>query len=249
MWAVRSLSLHDVTYDFTSSAQGTHQDQSLTADGVVLVNGVNMAARPGSKPDEGRFQVIVCEDCGFPHCAGGGWIALRKIGTSLLWIPAFDDMIDECSRIEYQPPSAFVSRGFPIFRGAVRDELLRLLSWMGSMDLIRPLTLREAVLVVQQEAPQRMLGRHPDLPKIERRRVLSAAGDNVEERLDYLSGKLISALNSDEVAVAVEAAHDDVLHLDDAAVTEWRPMGVDSNGHPSLRLGPDLHVALPEGSA
>jgi hypothetical protein len=57
----------------------------IAAAGVTLVNAVELidAQSPA-------VQVQICEACGIDGCAVGNWLALRRLGARVVWIPAWD---------------------------------------------------------------------------------------------------------------------------------------------------------------
>jgi hypothetical protein len=245
MWSIASVSLQSVEFDFSSSDGGKQTTRALVADGEVLVNSVDLAG----PDDHDRFEVQVCEECGLVHCSAGGWVSARRIGDVLVWIPAFGSMTDDWSINEYGPPDILRRRGCPSFRGKVLVSLLDALAWHERMPLVQPLLLREAVLIAQFEAPNRVLGRFPEPARLGRSRIIAADPGNLDAELTILGECLTAAACSRSEAVAVAATAHLTLYHDDRAVTEWQPISRDRHGGLALRLANDIHVSLVEISA
>ena len=95
-----------VELDFSSSGQGRRAATAVSAAGIRLFNAIELV-----DVEPSATQVEVCECCGFPHCSPGGWVAFRRIGERVVWVPAWDEMEKgEWEMSEYRPPSFLQSQ-------------------------------------------------------------------------------------------------------------------------------------------
>ncbi len=100
-----------VELDFSSSGQGQRAATAVSAAGIRLFNAIELV-----DVEPSATQVEVCECCGSPHCSPGGWVAFRRIGERVVWVPAWDEMEKgEWEMSEYSPPSFLTSQGAPVF--------------------------------------------------------------------------------------------------------------------------------------
>ena len=111
MWRVEDIEAIPIELDFSSSGQGRRSATAIEAAGIRLINAIELVA-----VEPTATQVEVCECCGYSHCSPGGWIAFRRIGDHVIWIPAWDEMAKgEWETSEYWPPSFLRSKGAPVF--------------------------------------------------------------------------------------------------------------------------------------
>ena len=112
MWNVEDLEAVPVELDFSSSGQGRRSATAIETTGVRLFNAIELIDVEAT-----ATQVEVCECCGFSHCSHGGWVAFRRIGDRVVWIPAWDRMeTGSWEQAEYRPPSFLANKGAPANR-------------------------------------------------------------------------------------------------------------------------------------
>ena len=87
MWSVEVIATVPVELDFSSSGQGRRSATAIEAAGVRLFNAIELV-----DVESAATQVEVWECCGVSHCSPGGWVAFRRIGDKVVWIPAWDEM-------------------------------------------------------------------------------------------------------------------------------------------------------------
>lgn len=178
--------------DFSSSGGGRRAVTAVTAGGVQLCNAVELL-----EVESGRLQIEVCECCGHRGCAQGGWVALRRCGEFVVWIPAWEAM--ERGRgdaNEYQPPAYFALHGCPVFAANAWEELRRLRPALPSAAALDPMLAREAVRLVQLAAPLQLLGCYPDPPRLRRDLLLGVVEGELPAQADALDHCLRTCFRS-----------------------------------------------------
>src|SRR5918999_258476 len=80
MWQIKNPQLKPSTLDFSSSGQGKRPVWQLFADGVELINALELV---DWESEETQF--LVCEECGHTGCKVGDWVSVRK-SDSLVFI-------------------------------------------------------------------------------------------------------------------------------------------------------------------
>jgi hypothetical protein len=226
--------------DFSSSGLGQPTVTSIIADGSVLINAMALvdAAEPG------QVQVHVCEHCGVTHCEPGGWVAFRRLGDQVLWVPCFEAMeaADSDAR-EYRPPSSWP--GWPIFDPqhyllvrTLAPELLPL------PDAIPPLGSRTAARLLQFDAPGRVLGRFPDAPRLRRDLVVNSSCGDLSTRVACLEALLADAWSNDLPVQPADTGEVVAFYLDLPNTAAWEPLastpgafGISSRGGPFVTRG------------
>jgi hypothetical protein len=177
MWHVEAIEAIPVTLDFTSSGQGRRTATAITAAGLRLFNAIELV-----DVDAVATQVEVCEHCGYTQCSPGGWVAFRRMGDSVAWIPAWDRMEEgEWERNEYQPPDFVRARGAPLFRPAAWRQLQSIHRDIPPCGDLPMLNSREAARLCQWSAPGKVLGRYPEKPQLDRQALLAVTSGELAD--------------------------------------------------------------------
>jgi hypothetical protein len=208
MWSIEAVDIeaNAVSLDFSSSGQGRRAATAVSAAGIRLFNAIEFV-----HVEPSATQVEVCECCGTPHCSPGGWVAFRRIGERVVWVPAWDEMEDgRWEMSEYSPPAFLQSRGAPVFSDPAWGRLRDLQSGLPHAHALPQINSREAARLCQWSAPGRVLGTFPDVP-CTRRDLLIAVSDGdlgaeaecVDQCLrDHYEGKQVMELVPQHISVA-----------------------------------------------
>ena len=94
------------TPDFSPSEQASPRWTRLVCDGLELCNSME-----GTEWCDAPAQVIVCDACGCPGCASGGYVHISRLGRSLLWTTPEVNRADDFERTNYHAPPALAGRG------------------------------------------------------------------------------------------------------------------------------------------
>jgi len=145
--------------DFSSAGLGQHTTTAVMADGVQLVNALDLV------DDGDPLQLIVCEHCGTIACQSGNWVSLRRLQAGLVFMPAFEEMArGSQERLECAPPYFTETKGIPWIQGSALTALAARTPFLADLARWPELTVREAALILQWESPRGFLTRFPDPP-------------------------------------------------------------------------------------
>ena len=159
MWQVKKPELRPAILDFGSSAQNKLEVTQLFADGVELINALELV-----EWDTETSQVLICDACGTTHCKSGDWVSFRKTDSLVLALPATDFVWGtEDDKREYCPPFYLRQRGIPYYERSTYEQLRSSNSSLPALDAIQPLNMREATLLFHWEAPGLVLGKPPSI--------------------------------------------------------------------------------------
>ena len=220
MWQIFNPEIRSATLDFSSSGQGEFKVSQLYADDTQLINAIELV---GWDLDEDQF--LVCEACGYVHCKSGDWGSLRLAGLLILIIPAFDSYTEseEASK-EYGPPWYIRKQGIAYFDLPTYESLRTKNSSFPSVSNISKLSMREAILTFQWEAPFQVLGPAPKAIAYRGDLISAASEGDVTEcirRIEEYAHANISNEAKAELLSLTEAEKVLTLYLDSAEFTEW----------------------------
>src|SRR5687768_9171850 len=119
MWQIKNPEIRPATLDFSSSGQNRLQVSQLFADGIEIINALELVHW-----DEEKIQFLICEACGFTHCKPGNWVSLRKSESLILILPPFEAISGESrENEEYRPPNYLNQKGVAYFDADIYENL------------------------------------------------------------------------------------------------------------------------------
>jgi hypothetical protein len=163
-----------------------------------------------------------CDYCGGDDYSGG-WVAARRSGGRVVWLPAFDrlgDGNDDWARDEYAPPWFMRKNGVTII---AHRELAATVPKFPRLDALPPLTRREVALALQFESLE-LLGSPPGPAVVKRPWVVSVSEPGHDETLDHLD-ELLRRWSGDRRPVELAEAGEAIsCWVDPGVGREWRPL-------------------------
>ena len=227
MWQIKDTELKPSTLDFGSSGQGTFPVWELFSEGIELINAVELV-----NWDSEETQFLICEECGYTFCKSRDWVSVRKSESLVLILPASSYVWGESEdKHEYSPPSYLRTRGIPYLEFSTYEDLRSKHSSFPSIDQIQPLNLREAALLFQWNAPDRVLGEPPAIHARGDIVVGSSEGDHSEHLL-RIENLIESHYRTESVAQLRSLKESErviSLYLDSVEFSEWNALVFDGS--------------------
>lgn len=222
LWTVERVEFRRRELDFTSSEQGKRMTTSVLADGTEIINSLDLF------DDEGDpIQTIVCEQCGFSGCERGNRVSVRRLDGGILFMPAFEAMAEGgLDAAEYGPPYFVSKRGSAFLRGAALAALASRVPFFADPQRWPSMTMRESALLLQWDAPTRVLGEFPDKPRLREELLAAASHGTGREAYDAL-GMAIEAASGDSRPVSLVSGEPVFFYLDQAGFPDWTPLAFD----------------------
>lgn len=221
LWTVERVECRRRELDFTSSGQGRHMTTAVIADGTEIINALDLVDAA-----EDPIQTFVCEECGYPGCASGNRICVRRLDGGILLMPAFEAMAGSREFTDYGPPYFVSKRGSAFFRGGALVALASRVPFFADPQRWPALTMRESVLLLQWAAPTRVLGEFPDKPRL-REEVVSAASHGIGREAYDALGAAIEASSGDGRPAMLISGKPVFFYLDQAGFPDWAPLTFD----------------------
>ena len=222
MWHIEKPELRPATLDFTSSEQGRRNVTQLFADGVQVMNAIELTC--WSADD---FQFLICEACGIEHCKPGDWVRLRRSDSLVLILPASDYIWPESEndKTEYRPPQYLKTHGIAYFDRSTYEHLRLQHAAFPAFAEIAPLTMREATLIFHWQAPAEVLGPPPEVRVRHELLVDASAVNQLEELIQKQyqdeSPAVLRPLWESEIPLSI--------YLDAAEFVDWKPLVAHDN--------------------
>ena len=186
MWCVENIELVSVELDLSTSGQGRQTATAVMCGGVRLFNAIQFV-----DVEPLATQVEVCECCGIAHCSHGNWVTFRRIGPSVVWLPAWEVMERGAwEESEYRPPSYFATKGAPIFGRSIWDQLRKLHEGLPACDTLPCINSREVARLSQWSAPNRVLGEFPSEPHLCRDLIIAVTEGDISTELSAVNHSL-----------------------------------------------------------
>lgn len=222
MWEIKNPEIRRATLDFTSSEQGKRRVAQLFSDNTNLMNAVELVDW-----DTEDSQLLVCTECGFTHCKPGNWVSVRRSDSLVMILPSSDYVWgNEEDRREYSPPQYLIQFGIPYLTYATYERLRSMHPSFPAIDRIQPLKLKEAALLFQWNAPDRILGEPPKV--IVRDDIIAGSSEHwytlkemLEKQYKSASHAQLRSISGDDRVIS--------LYLDATKFTEWNALVFDGS--------------------
>ena len=227
MWQIKNPEIVPSKLDFGSSGQDKRDVFQLFADGIKLINAIELVAW-----DEEHSQLLICEACGIPGCKSRDWVSVRRSDSLVLFLPSSEHVWREDKNyMEYCPPAYLTQQGIPCLDAATYEYLRSRHSSFPAIDQIQPLKLKEATVLFQWTAPDRILGEPPEVSVQSELFVGSSEGDHTAhvKTLEDLVNKQYESEDSAVLRSISDSERVISFYLDAAAFTEWPAMVFDGS--------------------
>lgn len=236
MWTSANFKTYTKQFDFTSSGQGKVTYTALTIGGTDFMNMVE--ALEGEIDDNQIFQTIICDHCGTFGCASGNWVALRQMDDFIFFIPAFEALLDDPTKGEYEPPYLLRQKGAYWLTAQDYEAFKKLVPALDKQKSIKKLTASELTALYVWEAPVGMFDQYPDANQLDASRILHVTELEPESIISIIKNILnkISKNNNFEINFISKDDNLVSIFVDDAATTEWKALCATENGY-VLSLG------------
>jgi hypothetical protein len=234
MWKVNKVEFRPHQLDFASSGLGIHPTTAVVADGLEIVNGMDLldtAIQP--------LQILVCGHCGTPGCGSGNRVLVRRLEEGVVLVPAFEYMSRGPWELsEYSPPYFMERNGVPWFKGPALAELAREMPLLADPGCWPPLTMREAALLLQWEAPNGALAKFPEAP-VPRSEAVAAVTHGEDHATIAELARILALASSDSRPAKLVQEEPVTFYLETGlSPDEWKPLTTD---------GVTFRIALAEG--
>jgi hypothetical protein len=229
MWEITRPVIDQGILDLSSSGQGPVRVSKLIQEERVIFNAVELIDWTSSP-----LQAIVCEDCGIPGCAPGGWIDLRSANGFVLLLPDFAKMSGKKrDRIESAPPGYFSDQSVPYLTDVTYNRLRTTLPQLPLLGDIPTLRTHEAISLLQFEAPYQMFGAPAAQFAYIRDVVVGVSDGDISERLNQIQDLAHTFLNSDTQVTLRQPTDDEEIvsfYVDSFDFVPWATLACSSSG-------------------
>jgi hypothetical protein len=225
VWEIKSASIQKAELDFRSSGQKIFEVSQLVADGVVLMNAIEL-----TDFTENDVQLLICDRCGTIGCESGGWVGFRKSGDFILLIPAFEKMEgDDWSRTQFAPPQYLGKEGTPYFSLKTYENLCRWISLFPPTAKIKNLKMSEAMRLAQHTMPLRIFGEPPEInaQSVKFEYIIASSDGEPKENLQKIEEILRQNYKNEAAAKFRQPAADEeiiYLFVDADEFTDWQAL-------------------------
>jgi hypothetical protein len=228
--------------NFSSSGQRSPAWSRLLVDGRELCNAledVDWSPNP--------VQVELCDACGTPGCASGGYADLSRLGEQVLWTPAVTDGEDDWARDQYAPAWVLVDGGAALFPPASWQRLRERFGALPAAATLVPTTRRMLAEAWRAQARRRLAGQTlAETMEHARRLVLTSDRWDRDEAVAMLT-RVAGWLGADPHApvegellpAARTGAVIETFYTDGPTDEDWPALGV-HNGRLTPAFRPDL---------
>ena len=163
MWTSTNFKLLKKKLQFFGQAKKT-EISTLFVDDLVFINIIE--ALTNHLEDDHFFQSIICEGDGIYHCEFGNWLSIRKCGNYILFLTAFDKIIE--NPIEYFPPNWTLEKGAFYLTTNEFEKLKRLIPEIDRLERINEISNIELIWLLKTDLTHLFFGEFPNLTNLKR---------------------------------------------------------------------------------
>ncbi len=220
LWFPKTTRVMRSETSYSVTTQALTMERSLLLDETRVSNAVDVVGW-----GDALMQLEICGHCGTPGCNPGNYVAPRRAGDWVLWLPAFAELtsIDD-KGAEYAPPEYLFRKGVPTLSVAQIEDLA--IDVRAARELLNSPALSgaESLRLVQWTAPSQVLGALGAPVALQRREdVLGVSSGDSDQGVDDL-GKALTRLEAAQRVVLESRPPDSeatIFYLDDACYSSW----------------------------
>jgi len=233
---IEDICFTEKKFDFTSSGQGINTDKQVLWKETLLIN---MANAYSLNEYEHIFQAIVCEQCGITNCVQGNWVAIRKIGDRIFFIPAFEWIIEENRGLkEYFPPKYLAEVGAIEIEKDAFDYLQLNIPAFARIKKFKPISGFELSQLIRYEVPITIRGKLGTEIALSTNNLLATNCGELKEIIKQIEYQLNKIRNGNifELNPIEKEEEEVILFLDDYKTSEWN-IGIKKGTEVQIRIG------------
>lgn len=227
MWQIKNPEIISSNLDFGLSGRNKFPVFQLFVEGIKLINALELV-----EWNEEHSQFLICEGCGYAGCKSGDWVSVRRSDSLVLFLPSSEHIWrEEKDYMEYVPPAYLRQRGIPYLDSATYETLRSQHSSFPALDKLQPLNAKEAAVLFQSTAPDRIVGEPPEV-SIQADLIVGSSEGDQSEPLKILKELLKKHYENESPAVLRSKSDNEQVisfYLDATAFTEWQAMVFDGS--------------------
>jgi len=223
MWTSTEFKTYKKKFDFSSSEQGKPIYTALKVGEVEFINMIE--GIDGEIDEEQIFQSIICDHCGYHHCASGNWMAIRNYKDYVFFIPAFGNIAAEPNSGEYEPPYYLKREGAFWLTMSEFNRMVELIPEFKKLEVINRLSKLELVSLYKWESPHKMFGDFPNFSPLRTNHILTVSELDNNKISQIIQTKLEELINADDYHLE-PLIHEEIVYvyLDESKTTEWKAL-------------------------
>lgn len=227
MWQIKDPEITRSSLDFGLSGRDKFPVFQLFVEDIKLINALELV-----QWNEEHSQFLICEGCGYAGCKSGDWVSVRRSDSLVLFLPSSEHVWrEQKDYMEYCPPAYLKQRGIPYLDSATYQTLRSQHSSFPALDKLQPLNAREAAVLFQWTAPDRILGEPPEV-NIQADLIVGSSEGDQTEPLKILEDVLKKQYENESSALLRSRSDNEQVisfYLDAAAFSEWQAMVFDGS--------------------
>ncbi|MFT5567875.1 MAG: hypothetical protein ACI81Y_002832 [Glaciecola sp.] len=242
MWTSTDITTYKKEFDFSSSEQGKQTFTALKVGDVEFINMIE--GIEGDLGEDQMFQSIICDHCGIYRCSYGNWLAIRSIKDFVFFIPAFDNIADDPSSREYEPPYYLNRDGALYTSMSDFKRMAELVPAFQKVKSLKKLNKFELISLYKWDSPLKIFGNFPNFSPIKTDQILAVSELDNDEIALIIMNKLDDLKNAKHYSLEPIVNEEIIcVYLYDVKTTEWKALCKTVQGY-ELVIGDKFKVTV-----